>query len=94
MDISLTSQVIRRLQAVKGSWRAVAEDTGVSYSWLCKFAQGHISNPGARRIERILWYFEQQDKQVIRRHIQKCRQTSKPSFLAQSRSISEESPNE
>lgn len=94
MDISLTSQAIRRLQAVKGSWGTVAEATGVSYSWLCKFAQGRIPNPSVRRIEHILWYFNQLDTQVIRRHVQKRRQSPTSSLLPQSWPTHEESPNE
>lgn len=61
MDMSLSSQAIRRLLAAKGSWVSIAPATNVSYSWLCKFAQGRIPNPSVQRIERILGYFEEKD---------------------------------
>lgn len=74
MNMSLASQAIRRLYAAKGSWKSVALATGVSYSWLCKFAEGRILNPSVQRIERILWYFEQLDTDSIRERVQKRRQ--------------------
>ncbi|MBU2774794.1 helix-turn-helix domain-containing protein [Acidithiobacillus ferrooxidans] len=70
MNMSLSSQAIRRLLAAKGSWVSIALATGVSYSWLCKFAHGRIPNPSVQRIERILWYFEEMDALSIQELVQ------------------------
>lgn len=43
---NLDQVVLQLLQARKGSWQAVAAASGVSYSWLSKFANGRIENPG------------------------------------------------
>jgi hypothetical protein len=67
MTMSLSSRAIRRLLAAKGSWARIALATSVSYSWLCKFAEGRILNPSVQRIERILWYFEEMDALSIPR---------------------------
>lgn len=49
----MLERVIRGLQNCKGNWRAVAEASGVSYSWLCKVAQGHIKNPSIKQLEAV-----------------------------------------
>lgn len=36
-----------------GSWPAVSERAGVSYSWLSKFYNGHIPNPGVATLKKI-----------------------------------------
>ena len=46
MNSNLDQSVLRQLDARRGDWQAVAEQSGVSYSWLSKFANGHINNPG------------------------------------------------
>ena len=46
------------LQARKGDWPKISADTGVSYWWLTKFAQGRIGNPGVRHLESLRVYFE------------------------------------
>ena len=38
--------VAKGLDARRGSWRDIAKQSGVSYSWLSKFANGRIPNPG------------------------------------------------
>lgn len=43
---NLDQVVLDLLQARRGDWQAVAAASGVSYSWLSKFVNGHIANPG------------------------------------------------
>ena len=38
--------VLDGLEARRGQWQDIAKESGVSYSWLSKFANGHIPNPG------------------------------------------------
>jgi len=46
-------EAFSRLQAVRGKWKQISDDTGLDYSWLTKFGQRKIKNPGARKIERL-----------------------------------------
>lgn len=51
--MSLISNVRDRLQERKGEWPHIADATSISYSWLCKFGQGKMTNPGVKRLETI-----------------------------------------
>lgn len=51
--MSLISDVRTKLIKKKGAWPAISRQAGVSYSWLTKFAQGKIENPGARQLESV-----------------------------------------
>jgi len=49
-----TLETIRgELNARKGQWPAICERTGLDYSWLQKFAQGRIKNPGYGKIDSL-----------------------------------------
>ncbi len=52
------NQVKQSLEARRGTWPRVCEETGLDYSWLTKFAQGKIPNPGYKHIETLRQYFE------------------------------------
>lgn len=45
--------VLQALQDRRGDWQEVARASGVSYSWLSKFANGHIGNPGYGTLCRL-----------------------------------------
>jgi len=49
----LDARVRDALIARKGDWAAVAKDSGVSYSWLSKFVNGHIDNPGFATLTKL-----------------------------------------
>ncbi|CAB3660248.1 hypothetical protein LMG26696_03332 [Achromobacter pulmonis] len=51
--MSMITTVRSQLLARKGSWPAICEEAGVSYSWLTKYAQGKITNPGSRQLEAV-----------------------------------------
>lgn len=42
-----------RLNAQKGDWPRLCADTGLSYWWVTKFAQGRIVEPGLSKVERL-----------------------------------------
>lgn len=46
----------RSLAARRGSYHAIVDATGISYSWLSKFASGHICNPTFARVEQLRKY--------------------------------------
>lgn len=54
MSRSLVDKARDYLEANKGSWPQICEDTGLDYSWLCKFAVGKIDDPSVRKIETLL----------------------------------------
>ncbi len=47
----------QRLDECKGNWPAVCEQTGLDYSWLTKFAQGKIPNPGFAKVQTLAAHF-------------------------------------
>jgi len=53
MSTSLDAEVLAALKERKGDWQAVAAGAGVSYSWLSKFANGRIENPGYATLVRL-----------------------------------------
>lgn len=47
-------QIVRELLAArKGDWQALSEASDVSYSWLSKFFNGHIPNPGFATLKKL-----------------------------------------
>lgn len=53
MQTNLDQLVSDLLKARKGDWMAISKDSGVSYSWLSKFVNGHISNPGYATLSKL-----------------------------------------
>ena len=53
MEKSLLEQVMRWLETQRGSWREIADETGLGYQWLTALMQGDIQDPGVRKIERL-----------------------------------------
>lgn len=56
MENALDTEVKVLLEARRGDWLTVAKGSGVSYSWLSKFANGHIDNPGYATLKRLRDY--------------------------------------
>lgn len=53
MKHDLDTQLKARLSRVKGDWPVIAQKSGLSYSWVCKFAVGQISNPGYETLRKL-----------------------------------------
>lgn len=53
MNTNLDKTVLDLLGERKGEWQAVAASSGVSYSWLSKFFNGHIPNPGIETLKKL-----------------------------------------
>lgn len=53
MHTQLDHAVLAALEAKRGQWREIAAATNVSYSWLSKFANGRIPNPGYATLLRL-----------------------------------------
>jgi transcriptional regulator with XRE-family HTH domain len=41
------------LEGRRGDWSAIASSSGVSHSWLSKFVNGHIDNPGINTLRKV-----------------------------------------
>lgn len=48
-DTEVREALVRR----RGHFRRIAKETGISYSWLSKFASGHIPNPGIAMLNKL-----------------------------------------
>lgn len=59
MDIPLDEKVRIALKARKGDWLRIAEQAEVSHSWLSKFVNGHIDNPGYGTLMRLDRYLDE-----------------------------------
>lgn len=57
MSEPLLDQVLRELNACRGEWPRLCRELGLSYWWITKLAQGHIHDPGVRKIQRLHDYF-------------------------------------
>ena len=55
---NLISDLQAALYARKGEWPKIAEKTGLSYSWVCKLAQGTLQNPTFRRLQTLKSYLD------------------------------------
>lgn len=53
MSTNLDAQLRAALESRRGDWQAIADQSGVSYSWLSKFANGHIPNPGYETLKKL-----------------------------------------
>ena len=51
--MNLIQDVKQRLIARKGDWLEVAKHSGVSHSWIVKFADGQIKNPGHLTLTKL-----------------------------------------
>lgn len=56
MSTSLDTDVRAALEQRKGDWQTVAKESGVSYSWISKFMNGHIDNPGFTTLKELHSY--------------------------------------
>lgn len=56
MDQSLDTLVRDALIARRGEWQSIADAAEVSHSWISKFVNGHIDNPGYATLKRLHEY--------------------------------------
>ncbi len=57
MSETIIDTVVSQLQALKGQWPRVAEESGVPLRTLQKIATGETQDPGIRHVQRLLDYF-------------------------------------
>ncbi len=54
MSESIYQYVLDQLQAAKGRWSQVSEDTGISKRTIEKIARQEVEDPGVKRVETRL----------------------------------------
>ena len=55
-ELRLDSLVRAELERRRGDWPRIATEADVSYSWLSKFVNEHIDNPGYETLRRLHTY--------------------------------------
>lgn len=61
MHESIHDYVVDQLQAAKGQWSRVAEDTGMSKRTIEKIARREFKDPAVSFIERLNRYFRERE---------------------------------
>lgn len=59
MTSILLTKTVELLDKDRGNWVQTAKDTELGREWLAKLAQGHIRDPGVRKIERLYSYLRE-----------------------------------
>lgn len=53
MSNDLDQQLRQALEGCRGEWPAISARAGVSYSWLSKFVNSRIPNPGYETLKKL-----------------------------------------
>lgn len=53
MTTPIDAAVKTGLAQRRGEWKALADASGVSYSWISKFANNKIPNPGIETLRKL-----------------------------------------
>lgn len=51
--LDLDAEVRALLEERRGSWDAIHKETGISHSWISKFVNRKIPNPGYHTLKRL-----------------------------------------
>ncbi len=66
MSTNLDTEVRALLEARRGDWVEIAEKSTVSYSWISKFVNGHIPNPGYATLTSLKQFLTGNKRQKAR----------------------------
>lgn len=53
MTSELLDKTVDLLEQDRGNWNHTAKVTGLGRDWIAKLAQGHINDPGVKKIEKL-----------------------------------------
>ena len=62
MSESMHDYVVDKLQAAKGTWPRIAEQTQISRRTIEKIARREVADPGVSLVERLALYFREQEQ--------------------------------
>lgn len=66
MSTNLDTEVRALLEARRGDWVEIAEKSAVSYSWISKFVNNRIPNPGYATLTNLKTYLSGTKRQKVR----------------------------
>lgn len=55
--IDIHKYVLGQLELTKGTWRAIADESGVPYDTITKIAQRQIEDPKVSKLQKLANYF-------------------------------------
>lgn len=58
--VSFVNDVLAKLRA-HGNYTQVAQETGISLSWMYQFGRGEIQNPGLATIKKLAEWLEERE---------------------------------
>lgn len=58
--------VCRHLQETKGTWPAIASESGVPFRTLEKIGRGETKDPGISTVQQLFDYFRGRDSRPVR----------------------------
>jgi hypothetical protein len=61
MDEQLPAELQQWLRHRRGTWQAIADQSGLNYWWIQRFAQNRIPKPGYDKIQKLAAYRERVD---------------------------------
>jgi transcriptional regulator with XRE-family HTH domain len=64
MQPQIQTVVKAELEKQRGDWQLIAKQSGVSYSWLGKFANDRIPNPGVVTLQKLLSTLEERTRKA------------------------------
>ena len=64
MEIPIDTEVRTILEKRRGDWQAISDESKISHSWLSKFVNGHIPNPGLTTLRKVRGAIERIDEQA------------------------------
>lgn len=53
METPIDTEVRAILEKRRGDWQAISDESKISHSWLSKFVNGHIPNPGLTTLRKV-----------------------------------------
>lgn len=57
MDTAILDYVLAQLDATKGEWREISDESEVPYDTLTKIALRRVKNPGVLTVQKLADYF-------------------------------------
>jgi predicted transcriptional regulator len=64
MDTAILDYVLAKLEAAKGTWPDIAEETGVPYDTIAKIFQRQIVDPKISKVQLLYNHFRAREQAV------------------------------
>lgn len=61
MDTPMLDYVKEHLEAARGEWPRISEETGVPYFTITNIVQGKVEDPRVSTVQKLLTYFQSKE---------------------------------